>query len=190
MRRAIWVLLLLASLAVVLPQVAVSLVLPPGTVHAPVAPSLGEPVTWPYAFGALVCHQLPDRSFTIAGNQFPVCERCLAVELGMVAALAAAVLVAPRGGFVAPRGGFVTALSAFLPGRLRSRADVLATGVALMLPMVLDGGLQLATAYVSAMPQRLLTGFLYGIGQAGVVIGLAARLLDDRSESLMGSPGR
>ncbi len=183
MRRAIWVLLLLASLAVVLPQVAVSLVLPPGTVHAPVAPSLGEPVTWPYAFGALVCHQLPDRSFTIAGNQFPVCERCLAVELGMVAALAAAVLVAPR-------GGFVTALSAFLPGRLRSRADVLATGVALMLPMVLDGGLQLATAYVSAMPQRLLTGFLYGIGQAGVVIGLAARLLDDRSESLMGSPGR
>lgn len=183
MRRAIWVLLLLASLAVVLPQVAVSLVLPPGTVHAPVAPSLGEPVTWPYAFGALVCHQLPDRSFTIAGNQFPVCERCLAVELGMVAALAAAVLVAPR-------GGFVTALSAFLPGRLRSRAGVLATGVALMLPMVLDGGLQLATAYVSATPQRLLTGFLYGIGQAGVVIGLAARLLDDRSESLMGSPGR
>lgn len=183
MRRAIWVLLLLASLAVVLPQVAVSLVLPPGTVHAPVAPSLGEPVTWPYAFGALVCHQLPDRSFTIAGNQFPVCERCLAVELGMVAALAAAVLVAPR-------GGFVTALSAFLPGRLRSRADVLATGVALMLPMVLDGGLQLATAYVSATPQRLLTGFLYGIGQAGVVIGLVALLLDDRSESLMGSPGR
>lgn len=183
MRRAIWVLLLLASLAVVLPQVAVSLVLPPGTVHAPVAPSLGEPVTWPYAFGALVCHQLPDRSFTIAGNQFPVCERCLAVELGMVAALAAAVLVAPR-------GGFVTALSAFLPGRLRSRAGVLATGVALMLPMVLDGGLQLATAYVSATPQRLLTGFLYGIGQAGVVIGLVALLLDDRSESLMGSPGR
>ena len=183
MRRAIWVLLLLASLAVVLPQVAVSLVLPPGTVHAPVTPSLGEPVTWPYAFGALVCHQLPDRSFTIAGNQFPVCERCLAVELGMVAALAAAVLVAPR-------GGFVTALSAFLPGRLRSRAGVLAFGVALMLPMVLDGGLELATAYVSATPQRLLTGFLYGIGQAGVVIGLAARLLDDQSESLMGSPGR
>ncbi len=183
MRRATWVLLFLAALAVVLPQVVVPLVLPPGSVHVPVAPSPGEPATWPYAFGALVCHQLPDRSFAIAENQLPVCERCLAIELGMAAALAAAVLVAPRGGFVA-------ALSAFLPGRLRSRAGVLAIGIALVLPMVLDGGLQLATTYVSDTPQRLLTGFLYGVGQAGVVIGLAAWLLDDWSESLMGSPGR
>ena len=183
MRRAILVLLFLAALAVIFPQFLVPLALPPGTVHVPVAASLGAPATWPYAFGALVCHQIPDRSFAIAGNQLPVCERCLAIELGMAAAFAAAVLVAPRGGFVA-------ALSAFLPGRLRSPAGVLAVGVVLVLPMVLDGGLQLATPYVSATPQRLLTGFLYGIGQAGVVIGLAAWLLDGRSESLMGSRGR
>ena len=183
MRRAIWALLLAAALAVVLPQVAVPFVLPPGTVHVPVAASPGEPATWPYAFGALVCHQLPDRSFAIADNQLPVCGRCLAIELGMTAAFAAAVLVAPRGGFVA-------ALAAFLPPRLRSRAGVLAIGIVLMLPMVLDGGLQLATAYVSATPQRLLTGLLYGVGQAGIVIGLAARLLDGRGESLKGSRGR
>ena len=183
MRRAIWALLVLAALSVVLSQVAVPLVLQPGTVHVPVTASPAEPATWPYAIGALVCHQLPGRSFSIAENQLPVCERCLAVELGMTAALAAAAIIAPR-------GGFVGALSAFLPGRLRSRAGVLVVGVALMLPMVLDGGLQLATPYVSATPQRLLTGFLYGIGQAGIVVGLAARLIDSRSESLMGSHGR
>ena len=114
----------------------------------PSTASLGEPATWPYAFGALVCHQRPDRSFSLAGNQLPVCERCLAIELGMAAAFALAVLVVPRGGFVA-------SLSAFLPERLRSTAGVLAVGLLLMLPMVLDGGLQLVTAYVSATPQRV-----------------------------------
>jgi uncharacterized membrane protein len=183
MHRAIWALLFLAALAVVLPQVVVPLALPPGTVRTPVAASLGEPTAWPYAFGALVCHQRPDRSFSLAGNQLPVCERCLAIELGMAAAFAAAVLVAPR-------GGFVTALSVFLPERLRSTAGVLAVGLVLMLPLALDGGLQLATAYVSATPQRVVTGFLYGIGQAGIVIGAAAWLLTRQSESLMPSRRR
>lgn len=183
MRRTVWVLLLLATLAVVLPQVVVPLLLPPGTVHVPMAASPGAPATWPYAFGALVCHQFSDRSFAIADNQLPVCERCLAIELGMAAVFAAAAIVAPRGGFVA-------ALAVFLPGRLRSRAGVLAIGIVLMLPMVLDGGLQLVITYVSATPQRLLTGFLYGIGQAGIVIGLVALLLDGRSESLKGSRSR
>ena len=59
-----------------------------------------------------------------------------------------------------------------------------------MLPMVLDGGLQLVTAYVSATPQRVVTGFLYGIGQAGIVIGIAAWLVARRSESLMPSRRR
>lgn len=170
MRRTVWLLLVLAALAVIVPQFAVPLAVPAGTLRAPIAASLDEPATWPYAFGAHVCHQRPDRSFALDGNQLPVCERCLAIELGMAAAFAAAVLVAPRGGFFA-------SLSAFLPRVLRSPAGVLAAGLVLLLPMVLDGGLQLATAYVSATPQRVATGFLYGIGQAGIVIGIAAWLL-------------
>jgi uncharacterized membrane protein len=182
MCRSFWVLLLLAALAVILPQVAVPIAAPAGTLSVPVAASLGEPATWPYALGMLVCHQRADRSFALDGNQLPVCERCLAIELGMAAAFAAAVIVGPRGGFVA-------SLSTFLPGRLRSTAGVLAVGLALMLPMVLDGGLQLVTAYVSATPQRVATGFLYGIGQAAIVIGVAAWLMR-RNESLMPSRGR
>lgn len=170
MRRTVWILLLAAALAVILLQFAAPLAMPAGTIRAPVAASLDEPATWPYAVGAAVCHQRPDRSFALGGNQLPVCERCLAIEFGMLAAFGAAVALGPR-------GGFVESLGAFLPRRLRSRAGVLAVGFALMLPMVLDGGLQLVRVYVSATPQRVVTGFLYGIGQAGIVIGISAWLL-------------
>jgi len=169
--RIIWIGLLLVSLIVVTPQFLVPLALPAGTVHLHTLGTPGEPTVWPYtlpyAFGARFCHQRPDRSFTLNGNQLPVCERCLAIELGIVAALCAAVAVRPRGGFFSPLG-------AFLPSRLRSPPAVLTVGLALMLPMVLDGSLQLVTTYVSAMPQRLVTGFLFGIGYAGIVIGIVA----------------
>jgi uncharacterized membrane protein len=93
--------------------------------------------------GSHGCHQRPDRSFAVAGNQFPVYKRGLAIELGMAGSFAAAVLVAPLGGFIA-------SLSVFPPERLRSRAGTLAAGLVLMLSMSLDGGLQLVTARVSA----------------------------------------
>lgn len=45
-----------------------------------------------YAFGALVCHQRPDRSFHVAGVQLPVCARCtglyLSAAIGVVFACA------------------------------------------------------------------------------------------------------
>ncbi len=169
MRRAPWLLLFLAALAVIGPQLLVPLALPAGTLHAPVTVSLGEPATWPYAFGALVCHQRPDRSFALADNQLPVCERCLAIELGMAAAFAGAVAISPPSGFFA-------SLGAFLPRWFRTPAGVLAIGLVLMLPIVLDGGLQLVTPYVSATPQRVLSGLLYGIGQGGLAIGIIAWL--------------
>ena len=35
-----------------------------------------------YAGGALICHQLPDRSFHLQGIQLPVCARCLGLYGG------------------------------------------------------------------------------------------------------------
>lgn len=169
-KRTIWIGVLLLSLFVVIPQILVPLALPADTVRLPMLTSLGQPATWPYAFGALVCHQWPDRSFAFAGNQLPVCERCLAVEFGMVAAFGAAVVVKPP-------SGFFPSLAAFLPRRMRSQFAVLGVGLVLMFPMVVDGGLQLMSAYVSGTPQRVTTGFLYGIGQAGLVIGLVANFI-------------
>lgn len=35
-----------------------------------------------YALGSLICHQLPERSFHLAGAQLPVCARCLGLYVG------------------------------------------------------------------------------------------------------------
>ena len=40
-----------------------------------------------YAFFSYICHQLPARSFHIAGEQFAVCSRCFGVYFGLLAGL-------------------------------------------------------------------------------------------------------
>jgi uncharacterized membrane protein len=44
-------------------------------------------VEFVYAIGAVVCHQLPDRSFFVSGTQWPVCARCTGLYLGGVAGM-------------------------------------------------------------------------------------------------------
>ena len=49
---------------------------------------LAAPVLWipiagvVYLAGALICHQLPDRSFHLHGAQLPVCARCFGLYFG------------------------------------------------------------------------------------------------------------
>lgn len=54
---------------------------------------LGFAAAFAYSAGAVVCHQLPERSFVLAGRQLPVCARCtglyVGVALGLVGWLAA-----------------------------------------------------------------------------------------------------
>ena len=38
-----------------------------------------------YHFFSYICHQLPERSFHVAGEQFGVCSRCFGVYFGLVA---------------------------------------------------------------------------------------------------------
>ena len=53
---------------------------------APVT-ALGVPLSGlVYAFGSLICHQLPERSFHLAGAQLPVCARCFGLYLGFAIA--------------------------------------------------------------------------------------------------------
>ncbi len=40
-----------------------------------------------YAFGSLICHQRPERSFFWGDHQFPVCARCTGLYLSSAAGL-------------------------------------------------------------------------------------------------------
>lgn len=42
-----------------------------------------------YSFFSYICHQIPGRSFHIAGEPFAVCARCFGVYFGLVAGFAA-----------------------------------------------------------------------------------------------------
>lgn len=64
------------------------------------APLLTPPIAGLlYAAGALICHQIPERSFHVAAFQLPVCARCLGLYAGgAMGSVAAAVVVALPGG--------------------------------------------------------------------------------------------
>ena len=49
-----------------------------------------------YAAGALLCHQIPERSFYVAGFQLPVCARCLGLYAGAAFGGVAAVATLSR----------------------------------------------------------------------------------------------
>jgi uncharacterized membrane protein len=40
-----------------------------------------------FTIGGVICHQLPDRSFFVAGHQLPVCARCTGLYLSGAVAL-------------------------------------------------------------------------------------------------------
>jgi uncharacterized membrane protein len=78
-RRPLWMWFIVAagSLAVVALIVGAPLALATG--HA----LLAQPIYQAFSY---VCHQIPDRSFFIAGHQFAVCARCTGIYAGFTAA--------------------------------------------------------------------------------------------------------
>ena len=45
-------------------------------------------VAFIFAIGRVICHQQPERSFFLEGNQFPVCARCTGLYVSAAAGLA------------------------------------------------------------------------------------------------------
>lgn len=82
------------------------------------------------------CHCRDDRSFHYHGRRFPVCARCTGELVGILAAA----LCYPF-----------------------FHTSVLWT-LLMMLPMVLDGGVQALSSYESTNGKRFITGFLFGWG--------------------------
>jgi uncharacterized membrane protein len=76
-KQAIWVWLI--GLAVVLVWVSLILVAPVAKANGFAA--ISSPL---YHFFSFICHQRPERSFHVEGEQFAVCSRCFGVYLGLL----------------------------------------------------------------------------------------------------------
>lgn len=88
------------------------------------------------------CHCRPDRSFFFRGRQFPVCARCTGELIGMA-------LLFPTWAIEHPNA---------------------ICSLALLLPLVADGMMQLCTRYESGNLRRLVTGILFGYALANLLL--------------------
>ena len=105
------------------------------------------------------CHCRADRSFFFRGTQFPICARCTGMGIGFL--IAAVSLWFYRPSF------WLTIL--------------------LMIPMIIDGVLQLKTSYESNNLRRFFTGilFCYGIIAFIVVCDIWAYNLGEQVEDMI-----
>ena len=93
-----------------------------------------------HSFG-LLCHQIPERSFFIAGEKFAVCSRCTGVYFGFLAML----LVYPK-------------LKSLRRTDLPSRKWLIASAV----PLVIDFGLTFLGIWENTHATRFMTGLALG----------------------------
>jgi len=107
-----------------------------------------------YIIGDLECHQIAERSYFLNGNQMPFCSRDLGLFIGLMV------------GF-----GVATFIS------IQINPMLLILG---LLPIGLDGGIQLVTEYESTNALRLATGIIAG---AALALLLAVFILAFKEES-------
>lgn len=88
---------------------------------------------------AFMCHQKPERSFHFRGRQFPLCARCTGILIGYFVGIAVA---------------YITRKSNCLWLSL------------CVVPMIIDGGIQLICKAESNNFRRLITGIL---GRVGII---------------------
>jgi uncharacterized membrane protein len=88
-------------------------------IAAPFLPPVASAAT--YAFGSLICHQLPERSFHIGAYQLPVCARCFGLYSG--AAMAGLSLWVPGDVGARPRDIRLLTAAAAIPTAVTVAAE-------------------------------------------------------------------
>lgn len=91
------------------------------------------------------CHQMPERSFFYKGYQFPICARCTGILLGYICAF----------------------IFLFLNIHIKLYLCII-----FIIPMTLDGLIQLFTSYESNNLKRLLSGFMAGLGFIWIILNI------------------
>jgi uncharacterized membrane protein len=100
---------------------------------------------WIYRFGDRYCHQKDHRSWTLNGNQMPVCARDIGLFIGIF-------------------------IGCIFGASYRKGIRILVL-LLLLVPMAIDGGLQSITSYESFNLLRLATGMIGGFGIGAYVNG-------------------
>jgi uncharacterized membrane protein len=108
-----------------------------------------------YVIGSLVCHQRPERSFHVAGVQYPVCARCTGIYLG--AAIGAGIALALWG---FSRGRRLPVSAMYRRWRVILFVAILPTAVSIILERL--GG-------PTGLGSRALAGAVLGMAAAGFV---------------------
>jgi uncharacterized membrane protein len=136
-----------------------------------VTPLVALLVAGVYAFGSIVCHQLPERSFQLWGAPMPVCARCTGIYVG--SALAALLYVV---------SGFSRTLSRWRPRAVRLKADATYSSrtdatyssrillVLAMLPTIATLAYEWTTGLMPSNSIRALAGFPLGAAVAAIVL--------------------
>ncbi len=153
----IWVLLLFLT----------PLLIPPGSVtnlsgvvgfsdNEAVTNDLPFPWNGIYSIGDRLCHQIPERSLFINGNEMPFCARCVAIWLGLALGL-----------------GFMVFFAIELDERFFYAI------VVSLIPLGIDGVGQLFGFWESTNIIRILTGV-----PAGIICGVALGIIVDEIRSM------
>ncbi len=106
-----------------------------------------------YYIGDLNCHQLSHRSYSYNDNQMSFCARDTGIFLGLVLG--------------------------FMYSSRKKISLTLPIVIAALIPIGLDGTIQLLTDYESTNPKRLITGLIAGIA-TGIAIKIIADSLDKK----------
>jgi uncharacterized membrane protein len=113
------------------------------------------PSTFIYLVFSGVCHQIPERSFVLAGFPFAVCHRCSGIYLGFIA------------------GSLMK--NPFIYRSRRIRCSWIFASIA---PLVLDVSLPFAGIAESTPLSRFTTGFLFGTMLSSLFLHGVRELLD------------
>ncbi|MFO7991847.1 MAG: DUF2085 domain-containing protein [Thermoplasmata archaeon] len=130
-----------------------------------------------YTFSDFNCHQKSSRSYYINENQMPVCARDVGIFTGMSIGLFIMMFIQSRRDYKDIILDLLHINKNYTQGRKSWIIVIL--GLITVLPMALDGGIQLVTSYESTNPLRTITGLLFGFGFSVFICSLILSSLHD-----------
>ncbi len=115
-----------------------------------------------YLFSDFNCHQMHERSYSLNGNQMPVCARDVGIFIGFSSGL---LLMSFTRGARDLKDILLDILNLDTEmSEIKKTLILIIVGGVFALPLILDGSIQLVSDYESFNAFRTFTGLLFGFG--------------------------